>query len=153
MTLIKWNTQDSNSETVDRRIFPSLFSDFFDGFIGNELLKNEPVNFVPAVNISETPEAYKIDIAAPGISKKDIRIEIDNGILSISGERKEERKEENKRFTRREFSYGSFKRSFTLPDAVDPEKIKADFENGVLLLSLPKREEAKQKPIKEIKIS
>lgn len=151
MTLTKWK-ENGNKAVEKGRLFPSVFSDLFDGFFGNELMSGELVSWVPAVNISETDEHFKIDVAAPGLSKNDFKVEVDNDMLSISGERKEESNEANSRYTRREFSYGTFKRSFNLPETVDGEHVNARFENGVLSLIVPKKEEAKRKPVKEIQI-
>jgi len=151
MTLVKWN--DSNKAVETGRMFPSVFSDLFDSFFGNELMGGDMVSWVPAVNISETNDNFKIDVAAPGLGKDNFKIQVDNDVLSISGNRKEEKNEENTRYTRREFSYGSFKRSFNLPENVEADKVNAYFENGVLSLSIPKKEEAKRKPVKEIEIN
>lgn len=152
MSLVKWkNANDHALQTG--RMFPSVFSDFFDGFFGNELLGGELVSWVPAVNISETDNSFKIDVSAPGLGKNDFKVEIDNYVLSVSGERKDVKNNDNSRYTRREFSYGSFRRSFNLPDIVDSDKIDAHFDNGVLTLTIPKKEEAKRKPVKEISIS
>jgi len=151
MTLVKWN--DSNKAVETGRMFPSVFSDLFDSFFGNELMGGDMVSWVPAVNISETNDNFKIDVAAPGLGKDNFKIQVDNDVLSISGNRKEEKNEGNTRYTRREFSYGSFKRSFNLPENVEADKVNAYFENGVLSLSIPKKEEAKRKPVKEIEIN
>ncbi|ASB51145.1 heat-shock protein [Alkalitalea saponilacus] len=134
---------------------PSLFDHFFD----NELFDWSNRNFsttnttLPSVNIKDTEEAYKVEMAAPGLSKEDFKVELNQNILTISSEKKsEEEKKEGEQFTRREFSYQSFSRSFTLPDIVDADKIEARYESGVLLLSIPKKEEAKPKPAKMIEI-
>ena len=152
MTLIKWNN-NSHRAAETGRLFPSTFTDLFEGFLSNDLTGGKMANAVPSVNISETSEHFKIDLAAPGMDKGDFKVEVDNDVLSVSGERKEETKEENVRFTRREFSYGSFKRSFTLPESADGDKTNVRFENGVLTLTIPKKEEAKRRGAKEIKIS
>lgn len=152
MSLIKF--KDNSTRALETgRIFPPVFSDLFDSFFGNELMTGEMTNWVPSVNISETNNDFKIDVAVPGLTKEDFKIEIDNDVLSITGERKEETKDENTRYTRREFSYGAFKRSFNLPETAEGEGINAHFENGILAITIPKKDEAKRKPTKEIKIS
>lgn len=110
---------------------------------------------LPAVNIRETEDAYEVDMAAPGMKKEDFKIELDNNLLTISSETSEEREEnENQKYSRREFAYQSFQRSFNLPkEVVDEEKIKAHYRDGVLHLLIPKRETAKQKPPRKIEIA
>lgn len=135
--------------------FPSLFDDFF----GRELFNWGNNNFsststtIPSVNIKENADNYEVEVAAPGMEKKDFNITLDNNLLTISSEKQQtdESKEEN--YTRREFSYQSFQRSFELPkDVVDEDKINARYENGVLHLTIPKREEAKKKAPRRIDI-
>ena len=92
-------------------------------------------------------------MAAPGLERKDFKVEVENGMLCISSEKEEESKEEKKNYTRREYSYNSFSRSFTLPDNSLPDKINAKYENGVLHITLPKKEVTVQKLAKEIKVS
>ncbi len=108
---------------------------------------------MPSVNIKEGKDEYAIEVAAPGFDKKDFRIDLNNNVLEISSEK--EVKEENKdeKVMRREFRYSSFKRTFTLPDTVDTEKIKASYKDGILSISVPKKDEAKVKPTKQIAIS
>jgi HSP20 family protein len=107
---------------------------------------------VPAVNIKETDNAFELEVAAPGLEKKDFKIEIDNNVLSVSAERKEEKNENKPDYTRREFSYNSFVRSFELPAYVNAEGIDARYEEGILKLILPKKEEAAANKRKEIPI-
>ncbi|MBN1819695.1 MAG: Hsp20/alpha crystallin family protein [Prolixibacteraceae bacterium] len=139
--------------------YPS-FSNFFDNFFGNDLMDWSNMNFsntnttLPAVNVKETDEAYEIEVAAPGMEKKDFRINLDNDVLTISSERKNEKEEKTGKYSRKEFSYQSFQRSFTVPNnVVDGNEIKAKYNDGILTISLPKKEEAKPRPPKEIKIS
>lgn len=100
---------------------------------------------IPAVNIKETEDSFSVEVAAPGKSKEDFNIELDNDVLTISSEDRKENEttEEKGRFTRKEFSYSTFKRAFSLPDSVDNTKISASYNNGVLEIALPKKEEAK----------
>ncbi len=136
---------------------PSL-SSWVDNFFDNELSSGFLANFnkgitLPAVNIMETAEAYALEIAVPGMKKSDFTIDIDNKVLSISSSKRDSHEETNANYTRREFGYSSFKRTFTLPDTVEEENVSATYEDGILKVYLPKREEAKQKPPKRVDIS
>jgi len=127
-----------------------LDDDFFDRDWGSGIQST-----VPSVNISETENNFEVEMAAPGLKKEDFKIELDGNMLTISAEKKEEIKDENKdeKFSRREFSYQSFQRSFQLPkDVVDEDKVKAYYQDGVLKLSIPKKEEAKKKSPRKIQI-
>jgi HSP20 family protein len=104
---------------------------------------NESFNF-PPVNINETPEAYHLELSVPGRTKEDFKVNVENGLLTISFEKKEENKSEDFKTVRREFSFRSFKRSFSIDENVDAESIQAKYENGLLKLLLPKKEQAKQ---------
>jgi HSP20 family protein len=106
----------------------------------------------PAANILENNDSFELHIAAPGMKKDDFRINLDNSILTISVEMEDEKNEVSKNYTRKEFYYGSFSRSFTLPKTIDLDKIKADYDNGILKVMLPKKEEARVEMKKEIKI-
>lgn len=135
-----------------------LMPDFFD--LTRDWLDWNNSNFsttsssIPAVNIRETNDSFEVEMAAPGMTKKDFRIELDNNLLTISSEKKQENEhKEGDRYTKREFCYQSFQRSFSLPkEVVDGEKIQAKYEDGVLRLSIPKKEEAKPRPPKQIEI-
>jgi HSP20 family protein len=139
-----------------RPLFPSvldnLFSrDLMDWTNSNYSLTNTTL---PAVNIKETEDEYQIEVAAPGMSKKDFKVSLDNNQLTISSEKKEEKEENEDKYSRREFSYQSFQRSFSLQQGlVDSDKISAKYNDGVLYITLPKREEMKPKPAKEIQIA
>jgi HSP20 family protein len=134
----------------------NLFDDFFSRDLWNwGLANNSTTNTtIPAVNIRESAENFEVEVAAPGMKKEDFRVELDGNNLTISSEmRNENEVKEGERYTRREFSYQSFQRSFTLPrNVVDVDQIHAKYENGVLHLLIPKREEAKQKPPRMIEI-
>ena len=142
-------------------LFPRVVNDFFetDLFARPNLFDVENtfprwgLSITPSVNITEKNKEFEIELAAPGLEKKDFKVEIENGILSVSCEKKQEEKEENENFRRREFSYQSFNRSFELPENSIPEKIDAHYEHGILKLTLPKREETSVKSRKEIKIA
>lgn len=111
-----------------------------------------PFARVPATNIHETDDNFVIEMAAPGLTKKDFHVDVRDNILEIIVEKEKDAKEEKKDFRRREYSYYSFNRSFTLPSTVMADKIKAKYENGILMLTLPKTVEAKKKPVKEIAV-
>lgn len=155
------------SLTVKKRsgngnLFPRLVNDFFNtdrffspsilDFEGN-LLNNEDLVAMPEANIIEHDKDFKIELAAPGLEKKDFKVEVQDGVLSISAEKEQEKKEESKNFKRREFTYNSFARSFSLPENCLSDKIEAKYESGILHLSLPKKEMTISKPAKEIKVS
>ena len=130
---------------------PNLLDNIFD-----ERLDRHPfrkLNSLPAVNIQETEDAFILELAAPVKKRDDFNIELDNDLLTISSTKKEEKTEEKKgHYTRREFSYQSFKRSFTLPETVNLSKIEANYTDGVLVVNLPKLEEAKKQPKRLIDI-
>lgn len=132
----------------------SLLAELMEDFDKNIFSRgSEAEKMVPAVNIRESEDAFILDLAAPGMSKKDFKINLDNNVLSISSEQKLEDDQTNERWTRREFAYSSFCRTFTLPKSVDLEKIKADYKDGILTVKLPKREEARVAINREIAIS
>ncbi|RNC89513.1 MAG: Hsp20/alpha crystallin family protein [Allomuricauda sp.] len=132
-------------------LFPSLMNEFFkpDWFGGMETLNTT----VPAVNIKENEKDFELELAIPGFKKDDFNIEVDENILTISSEVTSENHTNENKYTRREFSYNAFKRAFTLPETIDDGKINANYEAGVLRLTLPKREEALPKPKRMIAIS
>jgi HSP20 family protein len=133
--------------------WPSLVEEFFNGDIFPRFFDGDNRHSLPAVNIIEGKDDYKIEVAAPGLNKEDFKINLDNNVLTVSSE-KEERDESNEnKVMRKEFSYYSFSRSFTLPGTVNAEKIMASHKDGILSIVIPKKEEAKQKPVREIKIS
>ncbi|RDY58603.1 Hsp20/alpha crystallin family protein [Flagellimonas nanhaiensis] len=144
MSLIKWNKQDD--------LFPSLPS-FFDDFWGRDFVSGvQTGTTIPAVNITESEDAFDIEVAAPGLKKEDFKVNLENGMMTISSEKSEEKESEEKKVTRKEFSFSSFQRSFTLPESVQVEKINASYNEGVLKIRLPKKEEAKKQPPKQIEI-
>ena len=150
MTLVKRNGSLLNP-------LPTLFDDFFNRDLfnwGNQNFSDTNTT-IPAVNIKETAENYEVEVAAPGMTKKDFKVELDGNSLTISSEKTSEKPDdENERYSRKEFSYQSFQRTFTLQkEVVDIDKIQARYENGLLTLVIPKKEEAKQKPPRLIQIS
>jgi HSP20 family protein len=131
-------------------VFPSLMNEIFkpDWFGG---LENFTGN-VPAVNIRENEKDYELELAVPGMKKEDFNVEVDNNVLTISADVNSENAVEEDNFTRKEFSYSSFKRAFTLPETIDEDQIKASYEDGVLKFALPKKKEALPKPKRMISI-
>lgn len=135
--------------------FPMIMEDFFKPW--NEWLTNGD-NFInrnlsiPAVNITENKDHYELSLAVPGMKKDDFRIDVQGDMLTISSEKEESKTEKEKKFTRKEYNYSSFSRSFTLPVEVNKEKIEARYENGVLSLSLPYKAEARKETAKQIAV-
>lgn len=129
-------------------------SNFFSHgiFDSNSNFLNLPL-VIPEANIIENDTDYRVELAAPGLEKKDFKIQVDNGMLIISAEKEEEKEEKNARLRRREFSYNSLYRSFRLPDNSNPEKIEAKYENGLLRLAIPKMKESKLQQKKQIQIA
>jgi HSP20 family protein len=127
------------------RLLPSVFEDFFRPM--DEFFERGPwgrVINVPAVNVIENTDEYKLSFAVPGMKKNDFKIDIDGNMLTVSAELEEKKEEKKEEFTREEYNFSSFSRTFTLPDEVNKEKIEAVYVDGVLKLSLPKKEEAKK---------
>lgn len=125
---------------------PAVFDDFFkpwSNWFDNSLRFSGTLT-VPAVNITETKDDYMISLAAPGMKKSDFNVDIEGNMVTISSEKEEKKEEKDEKHTRKEYNYSSFARSFTLPEDVNKEKIVALYEDGVLKLQLPKKEEAKK---------
>ncbi|WP_256012509.1 Hsp20/alpha crystallin family protein [Desertivirga xinjiangensis] len=137
MTLVKFGNGNS-AKTLN----PWL-TDVFDSFINDSFVSDRMTTRVPAVNIAETENAYHIELAAPGLNKEDFKINLEKNALSISVEKKQETSDENKRFSRKEYSYSSFVRTFTLPDTADQANIEAEYIDGILKINVAKKEEAK----------
>ncbi|WP_299671048.1 Hsp20/alpha crystallin family protein [uncultured Polaribacter sp.] len=144
MTLVRY--QDRLPNFLDR-----FFSNDFEGWNRNNYSNTNTT--LPSVNIKENTDAFFVEVAAPGFEKSDFKIELNNDLLTISSEKQIENEvKDDERISKQEFSYQSFTRSFTLPELVEDDKISATYENGILSLTIPKKEEAKPKPIKQIKI-
>lgn len=145
---------------IKRNDLVPSWSNLFDDFLNNNWSDwtnrhySDTNTTLPSVNIKETEENFEVEMAAPGMEKDDFKVEVNNGYLTISSEKKSETKTEDKkgRYTKQEFRYESFTRSFTLPDSADLEKIAAKYEKGILTISIPKREETKPKPVRQISI-
>jgi HSP20 family protein len=136
-----------------RTALPGLVDEFFNGDIFPRFFEVESRHTMPAVNIVEGKEDYRIEVAAPGLSKDDFRINLENNTLTVSSEKEEKVEEKDEKVMRKEFNYYSFCRSFSLPQTVNSEKIKATHKDGILNIIVPKRDEAKEKPAREIRIS
>jgi HSP20 family protein len=136
-----------------RTTWPSLVDEFLNGEYIPRFYESETRYSVPAVNITENNEEFRIDVAAPGLNKDDFKINLENNVLTVSSEKEEKNEGNDERVMRREFSYCAFKRSFTLPVTVNSEKIRASHKDGILQIVIPKKEEAKEKPAREIRIS
>jgi len=134
--------------------FPGLIDEFFKGDVfPGFFLDFDRRMTTPAVNIVEGKDDFRIEVAAPGLDKNDFKINVENNVLTISAEMEDKQEEKNEHFMRREFNYSSFSRSFTLPESMDTEKISAKHKDGILHVVIPKKEEAKEKPARSIKIS
>jgi HSP20 family protein len=143
--------------------FPALFSDWLNpAMLPSDLMDLESVVpfsalrlgiNVPSANIKETPREYLVELAAPGLERKDFKVEVINHTLSISSEKNEERKEEQNGYSRKEFSYESFCRAFSLPENAKEGNIDAKYQNGILKISIPKKEVTVSKPLKQITVS
>jgi HSP20 family protein len=136
MTLVKFNNGLKNNSNP-------FFNDVFDSILNDRFINDKLITRTPAVNIAETENDFQIELATPGLKKEDFKINLDKNVLSISAEKKTEESTETKKFSKREYSYNSFTRSFTLPDTADQTKIEADYTDGILKLTVAKREEAK----------
>jgi HSP20 family protein len=139
--------------TRPRRSFDQAFDGFFDGFFNWPGCRvNTSDHFAPAVNIRENENEIALTLEMPGLNKEDIKVWVENDVLSVTGERKTNTEEKDDSYVRREISSCSFRRSFSVPKTVDAQKIKADYKNGMLDIRLAKAEEAKPKEI-EVKVS
>ncbi|MCO5935132.1 Hsp20/alpha crystallin family protein [Mucilaginibacter sp. RB4R14] len=136
MTLVKFNNGLKNNAHP-------FFNDVFDSLLNDSYIGDKLVARVPAVNIAENDNEFHIELAVPGLKKEDFKINLDKNILTVSAKKKTEANPEAKKYSKLEYSYNSFLRSFTLPDSVDHSKIEADYADGILKLTVAKREEAK----------
>jgi HSP20 family protein len=137
MTLVKFNPEKRNNS-----LMPG-FNDIFESFFNDAFLSDRMTSRVPAANISETPDHFHIELAAPGLKKDDFKLDLEQNVLTISVEQRQENTDEQKNYSKREYSYNSFVRSFTLPESADDSGIEAEYMDGVLKVDIAKREEAK----------
>ena len=145
MAIVRFNRPDEN--------YP-VFSRFLENFFNEDQDFFSPkfTKRVPAVNVSEDSDKFVIEVAAPGMKRDDFSINLDNNVITIEAQREMKNEENDNSYTRREFCYDSFSRSFTLPESINSDNIDAKYVDGVLNVHLPKKEEAKQKPARQIKI-
>jgi HSP20 family protein len=136
MTLVKFNNKTANS------LMPG-FNDVFDSIFNDTFFNDRMMSRVPAVNISESESHYHVELAAPGLKKEDFKLNLERNSLSISVAQTAEQQDSQKNYSKREFSYGSFVRAFTLPDSADHSQIEATYVDGILCIDIAKREEAK----------
>ena len=130
-------------------VFEDLFkpwNEWFDGGLWGKTMN------IPAVNIIEHQDEYQVSLAVPGMKKDDFTIDVDGNMLTISSEKEDTKEEKEKKFTRKEYNYSSFSRSFTLPEEINKEKIEAKYEDGVLRIALPRKQEAKKPAAKHIAV-
>lgn len=137
MTLVKFNNGQRRNVVAPR------FVDAFDSIFNDQFFAPAAVSKVPAVNIAESEAGFAIELAVPGLKKEDFKINVDKNLLTVAAEVKKEEAAEGKNYTKKEFSYSSFSRSFTLPESVDQTKIEAEYTDGILKLAVAKKEEAK----------
>jgi HSP20 family protein len=137
MTLVKFNGNRNNNT-----LLPG-FNDVFESILNDTFFSDRMVTRVPAVNISESADNYHIELAAPGLKKSDFKISIDDNHLNVSVEQQSEQTSDERKFNKREYSYSSFVRSFTLPDKADHNRVEAAYEDGILRIDVAKKEEAK----------
>lgn len=151
-------TQLAKRRNRDGGLFPTRRNELLGSFFTPSLLDFDDTFFhddfsAPPANITETDKDFLLELSVPGMKKDDFSINIDNGLLTISSEKEEEKNDEGKNYKRREFSYSSFSRSFTLPDNVDENNISAKYDNGMLQVTLPKKDGTASNPKKEIPVS
>lgn len=145
MSLIKFRKENSgNSLTTG-------LSDIFESMFNDSFISDRMISRVPAVNVSESENDYHIEMAAPGLQKQDFKINLDRNILTVSVEQQMQSDTGNKQYTKREYAYNSFVRSFALPDSADDAHIDATYTDGVLNISVAKKEEAKRQ-VRQIEI-
>ncbi len=133
------------------KVFGNWVDDFFNRSIG-DIIGSDFTAGQPSVNVIEEDNHYRLEVAAPGLQKEDFQVDLDNGRLIISAKKEQKEEKTEGKYTRREFNFSSFSRSFTLPDTVNVQGIKAVYENGILSVTLPKKEEAKTEIVRKIEI-
>lgn len=137
MTLVKFNSDNKKNVAV-----PS-FNNVFDSIFNDTFFSDRMMTRVPAANISESNDRFHVELAAPGLKKEDFKLKLERDTLSISVEQMNQQEQEERSYAKREFSYSSFVRAFTLPESADADGIEAKYVDGVLCIDIPKREEAK----------
>jgi HSP20 family protein len=150
MSVVKWRNPN---ELLPSLTIPKWVDNFFrdDDFFDSRWMRREMT--VPSVNVFETKDAYNLEVAAPGMKKSDFKVEVKEGMLTISAEMKAEKEEKDDNYTRKEFSYRSFSRSFWLPENIKSDNVKATYTDGILKIALPKVKAEKEVPAKLVPIS
>ncbi len=138
MTLVKFNPENNGTNGL-----MTGFNDVFDSIFNDTFFSDRMMSKVPAANISESADLYHLELAAPGLRKEDFKLSLERNVLSVSVEQTKQNDQPERNYNKREFSYSSFVRSFTLPESADENGIQAKYENGVLCIEIPKKEEAK----------
>lgn len=134
------------------RFNPNLVNRVFDDFFNNTPTRPTYRGTLPAVNVKETEDDFQLELAVPGLKKEDFNVKVEEGMLTISAERKNEETEKTDGYTRREFQFSNFTRRFTLPESANDSAISATYTDGILVVTLPKKEEAKPQPARLIEI-
>jgi len=137
MTLVKFNSENKKNGAVPR------FNNVFDSIFNDTFFSDRMMSRVPAANISETTDHFQVELAAPGLKKEDFKLKLERDVLTVAVEQEDQNEQADRSYAKREFSYSSFVRAFTLPDSADVEGIQARYTDGVLMIDIPKREEAK----------
>ena len=152
----------AKSKTKETPTLKSRLADFFDAdsFVDDEFFESGWPRLdsvwktrIPAANITENENEFDIQLAVPGLNKEDFKVKVHNGHLVISAEKEVEKEEKEKEYCRKEYNYNNFRRSFSLPEMVDPDAVKAEYKDGILKLTVPKKEESKKQAKKKIAIS
>lgn len=133
MKLFKWNISDIKPK------FPNIVEKFLGKKITDKVSNDQEVSVIPSVNIADEEKAFEVSVALPGLSKKDVKIEVQNNCLVISSEKQYKKEEKNKNWMRREYGYASFQRMFQMPESADQDKIQAEMKNGVLSIKVAKK--------------
>jgi HSP20 family protein len=152
MNIVKWKRPSENDQAKRPVMYNYPLSGLFENFFGGDFFLREYAQFVPAANLSEDQKQYQLELSAPGFDRSDFKIELDEKTLTVSGKHTSEKEAKAEIFSRKEFNYGSFSRIFSLPKEINEAAIDAKYENGILKVNLPKKEESKS-TTKEIKIS
>lgn len=151
MTIVKFKSPFLNGQLERPVGYHTPLAGLLGNFFEDTFFNSDLATHVPAVNVSKEKEELLFELSAPGFTKEDIKVEVENGVLTINGEHKAEQESNDRSYFRREFTFGSFKRSFNLPDEYDMERISAKYENGILRIAVPRKEQVKPN-LKEITV-
>jgi HSP20 family protein len=151
MNLLAKRNNGSSGRSLISELFGKTGNGLFLSDIENDLLDGGLK--LPLANVSETKNEFKVDISAPGLKKEDFKVEVEDGALIVSSEKKEEKEENKENYKHKEFSYSSFSRAFELPENVVEDKINAKYDNGMLQISIPKKETSSSNSKKAVKVA